>query len=72
PVRRDPAAVKETEVTDGEALEKVMEAYYGWLPERVWAEANYASRKNFEEAGVETAWAVFCRLRDTIRQLTAE
>jgi len=72
PVRRDPTAVKETEVTDGETLEKVMEACYGWLPERVWAEANYASRKNFEEAGVETAWAVFCRLRDTIRQLTAE
>lgn len=66
--RRDPDKVKEEDVPDGEALETVMEQCYGWQPSRVWAEANYDSRKNFAEASVETAWAVFCRLRDTIKQ----
>ncbi|MBA7713691.1 hypothetical protein ES703_122697 [subsurface metagenome] len=67
--RRDPTSVKEKDVPDGEALETVMEQCYGWGPPRIWSEANYADRKNFEDAGVETAWAVFCRLRDTIKQL---
>lgn len=70
--RRDPTSVKEKDVPDGAALETVMEQCYGWAPERVWAEANYTSRKNFEEAGVETAWAVFCRLGGMIRQWKAE
>jgi len=67
PARRDPTSVKENEAPNGEALEKVMEACYGWLPQRVWAEANYDSRENFEDAGVQTPWAVFCQIRDTIK-----
>lgn len=66
--RRAPDKVKEEDIANGEAVEAVMEQCYGWEPARVWAEANYANCKNFEEAGVETAWAVFCRLRDTIKQ----
>ncbi|GAI65500.1 unnamed protein product, partial [marine sediment metagenome] len=66
--RRDPDKVKKEDVPDGEALETAMEQCYGWQPSRVWSEANYASRKNFDEAGVETAWAVFCRLKGTIKQ----
>jgi len=67
--RRDPDKVKKEDVPDSEALETVMEQCYGWGPPRIWSEANYADRKNFEDAGVETVWTVFCRLRDTIKQL---
>ncbi len=60
--RRDPASVKEKDVPDGEAIEKIMLECFGWPPEKVWSEANYSSPRNFEEAGVETAWQVFLRL----------
>lgn len=65
--RRDPAGVKQKDVPDGEALENVMLGCFGWAPDRVWSEANYTGRKIFEDAGVETAWAVFCRLRDVYK-----
>ncbi len=60
--RRAPTSVKEKDVPDGAALETVMLECFGWVPERVWSEANYTSRKNFEEAGVEAAWQLFLRL----------
>ncbi len=60
--RGDPAGIKEKDVPDGEALENVMLGCFGWAPERVWSEANYTSRENFKEAGVETAWELFLRL----------
>ena len=66
--RRDPTSVKEKDVPDGAALENVMLECFGWAPERVWSEANYTSRKNFEEAGVETPWAVFQRLCTFVKQ----
>jgi len=65
--RRDPTSVKEKDVPDGEALENVMLGCFGWAPERVWSEANYPSRKNFEEAGVETAWQLFLSLWDVYK-----
>jgi len=65
--RRDPAGVKEKDVPDGEALENVMLGCFGWAPERVWSEANYTSRSNFEEAGVETAYMLFLRLWDVYK-----
>lgn len=65
--RRDPDKVKEEDVSNGKALETVMGECFGWQPSKLWAEANYASRQNFEEAALETAWAVFCRLRDFIK-----
>ena len=65
--RRDPAGVKEKDVPDGEALENVMLGCFGWAPGRVWSEANYTSRNNFEEAGVETAWQLFLRLCDVYK-----
>ncbi len=65
--RRDPAGVKQKDVPDVEALETVMEQCFGWAPERVWSEANYTSRNNFEEAGVETAWQLFLRLWDVYK-----
>lgn len=61
--RRDPTSVKEKDVPDGAALETVMLECFAWAPERVWSEANYTSRKNFEEARVESAWQLFLRLR---------
>ncbi|MBA7651591.1 hypothetical protein ES703_59410 [subsurface metagenome] len=66
--RRDPASIKEKDVPDGAALETVMLECFGWAPEQVWSEANYTSRKNFEEAGVETAWQVFLRLWDVYKE----
>lgn len=60
--RRPPTSVQEKDVPDGAALETVILGCFGWAPERVWSEANYTSRNNFEEAGVETAWQLFLRL----------
>ncbi len=68
----DPMSIKEKDIPNGEALEKVMEDCYGWQPEKVWPEANYPNRKNFEEAGVENAWPVFCRLRALIQEMQQE
>ena len=68
PQRRDPDKVKEGDVPDGEALENVMLECFGWAPEQVWSEANYTSRKNFEEAGLETPWAVFQKLYAFVNQ----
>ena len=65
--RRDPASVKQEDVPDGETLENVMLQCFGWAPEQVWSEANYASRKNFEEAGVNTAWQLFLLLWDVYK-----
>lgn len=66
--RRDPTSIKEKDVPDGEALEKVMLECFGWAPERVWNEANYISRGNFEGAGVETAWQLFLRLWEIYKE----
>ena len=66
--RRDPATVTEQEVDGGTALCRVMFECFGWQPDKVWAEANYANQRNFEEAAVETASAVFRRLRDWVKQ----
>jgi len=60
--RRDSSSVKEADVPDAESLERIMAECFGWSVQKVWAEANYANRKNFEEAKVETAWEIFERL----------
>ena len=62
----DPKTVKEAHVKTADHLEKCMTRCYGWSPERLWAEANYHGKENFGEAGVETPWEVFCRLRNSI------
>jgi len=67
---RASTSIQAKDVPDGVALEAVMLDCYGWAPERVWSEANYDSRENFKNAGVETAWAVFIRLRDIAKQLS--
>ncbi|MBA7594301.1 hypothetical protein ES703_01242 [subsurface metagenome] len=68
PPRRDPTTVKEAEVKTADDLCSVMAACFGWPEVRVWAEANFRDKKNFEEAGVETPWAVFQRLCAFIKQ----
>ena len=62
--RRDPATVTEQEVNSGTSLVKICFDCFGWQPATVWSEANYANLRNFEEAGVETAWQVFLHLWD--------
>ena len=68
PARRDPGTVKESEVKTAGNLCSVMTACFGWPEERVWAEANYQNRKNFEDAGVETPWTVFQKLCAFVKQ----
>jgi hypothetical protein len=60
--RRDPATVKEAELDGAMALQRIMNACFGWQPARVWAEANYRNQQDFEEGGTETAWELFQRL----------
>lgn len=60
--RRDTATVTQAELDGPLALERVMKDCFGWPPNRVWSEANYGGARNFEDAGVETAWEVFQRL----------
>lgn len=62
PTRRDPHSVEPADLKDTKALVTIMEECFGWNEDRIWAEANYYDRRNFEEARVETPWAVFSRL----------
>lgn len=66
--RRDPGTVKESEVKTAGDLCSMMAACFGWSEERVWAEANYHDRKNFEEAGIQTPWAAFQSLCVFVKQ----
>jgi hypothetical protein len=60
--RRDPDMVTEEEIRNGTDLQRAMHECFGWQPSRVWAESNYRNQKNFEEAGIETAWQLFKKL----------
>jgi len=59
--------IKPSDVPDGYALEKIAFEVWGLQPKVIWDELNYASAKNFIEAGVETAYDVFLKLK-AVRQ----
>ncbi len=59
----DIEAVTEDDIRNVDDLVAAAKACFGWEEKTLWAEANYSGRKNFKEAGVETPWAVFNKLR---------
>ena len=61
--RRTSDQIKKEDVSDGFSLEKVANEVWGLQPGKLWPELNYLSARNFKEAGVETAWDCFLKLK---------
>lgn len=61
--RRTSNQIKPEDVPDGFALEKVANEVWGLQPKDLWPDLNYRSVRNFDEAGVETAWDCFLKLK---------
>ena len=61
--KRKAADITPGDVPDGNALLKVAHECWGLQPATIWAELNYTSLKNFNEAGVESAWECWLKLK---------
>lgn len=61
--KRTPDEIKPEDLPDGFALGKVANELWGLQPKTVWDELNYTSVHNFQEAGVESPWDCFLKLK---------
>lgn len=55
--------IKPSDIPNGFELEKIAFELWGLQPKDIWAELNYDSVKNFEDASVEAPWDCFLKLK---------
>ena len=61
--RRRVHEITAADLPDGYSLEKIANEVWLLQPVTLWAELNYSSVKNFQDAGLETPWDCFLKLK---------
>ncbi len=55
--------IKPDDIPDGFALEKIANEVWGLQPKQLWDELNYPSVHRFQDAGVESPWDCFLKIK---------
>jgi len=61
--KRKADEITEADIPDATALLKIANAVWSIQPKELWDELNYTSQHNFEDAGVDSPWECFLRLK---------
>ncbi len=61
--RRRAHEITVADLPDGYSLEKIANELWRLQPATLWAELNYSSVRNFQDANIESAWECFLKLK---------